>query len=84
MQGIKRMHEKPNYGTDSILIIFSVYYKYIFDVENIELKYVIDAMRYLYFFHDDSYKYILYLVEGKNTKEQSMFKVKIIKKSDKN
>ncbi|MBU3217804.1 hypothetical protein LL033_10015 [Clostridium estertheticum] len=46
MQGIKRMVEKPHYGTEPILIIFSVYHQYIFDVDNIELKYVIDAMRY--------------------------------------
>ena len=78
------MSEKSHYGTDPILIIFSIYHKYIFDLDNIELKYVIDAMRYSHFFHDDSYKYVSYLVEGKNTKEQSMFKVKIIKKSDKN
>ena len=50
MQGIKRMIVKPSYDKELVIIIFSVYHSYRFDVDNVEIKYLIDAMRYSHFF----------------------------------
>ncbi|MBZ9624393.1 hypothetical protein G9F71_016190 [Clostridium sp. FP2] len=82
MEGIKRMEEKPNYYKQPVLIIFSIAKPILFDVDNIEIKYIIDAMRYSNFFYDDSYNYVSYLVQGKETKEHGLMTVTIVKKSD--
>lgn len=82
MEGIKNMLDKPSYGKEPVLIIFSISNPFLFDVDNIEIKYIIDAMRYSHFFYDDSYNYISYLVQGKKTKGHGLMTVKIIKKSD--
>ena len=82
MEGINRMEDKPSYDKEPVLIIFSVSKPNLFDVDNIEIKYIIDAMRYSHFFFDDSCNYISYLVRGKETKRQSMLSVKIIKNCD--
>lgn len=82
MEGIKNMLQKPSYDKEPVLIIFTVAKPFLFDVDNIEIKYIIDAMRYSHFFYDDSYNYISYLVRGKKTKEDSVMTVKIIKESN--
>jgi len=82
MEGIKRMDVKPNYDKEPMIILFTISNKYSFDVDNVEIKYVIDAMRYSKFFYDDSYDYVSYMVEGKHTDGQSLMTVKVVKKSD--
>ncbi len=81
MEGINLMQVKPKYE-GPVLIIFSISKKFLFDVDNIEIKYIIDSLRYLHFFADDSYNYISYLVEGKETKKHPSMTVTIIRKSD--
>ena len=76
-EGINRMKTKPKYNKEAVLIIFTLYSPYIFDVDNIEVKYIIDAFRYAGFFYDDSYKYVSYMVRGKSNKHP-LIKVKII------
>ncbi|MBU3200305.1 hypothetical protein LL037_18665 [Clostridium estertheticum] len=80
MESINQMKTKPKYK-EPVLIIFSISKKFLFDVDNIEIKYIIDSLRYSHFFEDDSYNYISYMVEGKDTKEGSRMTVTIIKKS---
>lgn len=80
MEGINKMEMKPKYE-EPVLIIFSISKKFLFDIDNIEIKYVIDSLRYSHFFTDDSYNYISYLVEGKETKKHPSMTVTIIKKS---
>ncbi|MBU3188769.1 hypothetical protein K9O30_06290 [Clostridium bowmanii] len=82
IEGINRMEEKPNYNKEPVLIIFTIAKSRFFDVDNIEIKYIIDSFRYSHFFYDDSYNYVSYLVEGKETKGQGLMTVTIIKKSD--
>ena len=82
MEGIKQMEIKPHYDKEPVIVIFTICSKYIFDVDNVEIKYIIDAMRYSGFFYDDSYNYLSYLVQGKKTDGQGPINVKVIKKSD--
>ncbi len=79
MKGVNRMEMKPKYE-EPVLIIFSISKKFLFDVDNIEIKYIIDSLRYSHFFEDDSYNYISYLVEGKETKKHPSMTVTITKK----
>jgi hypothetical protein len=79
MEGIKRMHTRPNYDKEPVMIIFTVSKKHLFDVDNIEVKYIIDAMRYSKFFYDDSYDCVSYMVEGKKTDGQCQMAVKVVK-----
>jgi len=82
MEGIKKMNIKPNYNKEPVIIIFTISKKYLFDVDNVEIKYIIDAMRYSKFFYDDSYDCVSYMVQGKNTDGQSLMTIKVVKKSD--
>ena len=81
MEGIKRMKVKPNYNKKAVLIIFSLYSPFLFDLDNVEIKYIIDAMRYSHFFADDSCNYVSYMVEGKEEKTHPCMKVKVVKKN---
>jgi len=81
MESINQIEMKPRYE-EPILIIFSISKKFLFDVDNIEIKYIIDSLRYSHFFADDSYNYISYMVEGNETKKHPSMTVTIIKKSD--
>ncbi|MBV1818020.1 hypothetical protein [Clostridium cochlearium] len=76
------MKNKPKYNENAVLIIFSLYSPYLFDVDNVEFKYIIDAFRYSGFFYNDNCNCVSYMVEGKQTKKHPLIKVKIIKKSD--
>jgi hypothetical protein len=49
LEGINGMEAKPNYNKKQVLIIFSIAKNCLFDVDNIEIKYIIDAMRYSHF-----------------------------------
>ncbi|MCY6354354.1 hypothetical protein [Clostridium sp. ZS2-4] len=80
LEGIKRLKVKPNYGKNAVLIIFTLYSPYVFDVDNVDFKYIIDAFRYSKFFYDDSYKYVSYMVEGRENKMHPLIEVKIIRK----
>ena len=82
MERIKKMDIKPNYDKEPVIIIFTISKKYLFDVDNVEIKYIIDAMRYSKFFYDDSYDYVSYMVEGKKTDGQCQMAVKVVKKCD--
>lgn len=82
MEGIKKMDIKPNYDKEPVIIIFTISKKYMFDVDNVEIKYIIDAMRYSKFFYDDSYDCVSYMVEGKPTDGQSLMTIKVVKKRD--
>lgn len=81
MEGVKRLPIKPNYDKEAVLIVFTLQSPYEFDLDNIEVKYIIDALRYSGFFYDDSCKYVSYLVQGNILKEHPLVNVKIIKKS---
>lgn len=81
-EGINRMKIKPKYDKNAVLIIFTLYSPYLFDVDNVEFKYIIDAFRYSGFFYDDNCNCVSYMVEGNQTKKHPLIKVKIIKKSD--
>ena len=82
MEGIKKMKIKPLYDKEPVMVIFTISNKYLFDVDNIEVKYIIDAMRYSKFFYDDSYNYLSYMVIGKETDGPCLMTIKVIKKSD--
>lgn len=80
LEGIKQLKVKPKYDRKEVLIIFDLYSPYVFDVDNIEVKYIIDALRYAGFFHDDNCQYVSYMVQGHALKELPLMNIKIIKK----
>jgi len=82
MEGIKKMDIKPHYNKEPVMVIFTISKKYLFDVDNVEIKYIIDAMRYSKFFYDDSYNYLSYMVQGNETDGPCLMTIKVIKKSD--
>jgi len=82
MQGISKMKEKPCYGKEPVVISFTMHSKFLIDLDNVEVKYIIDAMRYSHFFEDDSFNYVSILIEGIKTKEAPFITVKVIKKAD--
>lgn len=82
MEAIKKMDIKPYYDKEPVMIIFSISKKYLFDVDNVEIKYIIDAMRYSKFFYDDTYDCVSYMVEGKPTDGQSLMTIEVVKKRD--
>jgi len=78
---VNEMKVKPSYDKDAVLIIFSLKSPQEFDVDNIDFKYIIDALRYSGIFYDDTSKYISYLVQGNENEKEPFIDVKIVRKS---